>query len=405
LALLQFEVAHAAHVSPSPAALQLCIPGLEHGKALGLAALRFPVLRTSQQLARVDGGDAITLVTARVQSHIEPLGQGAGLFAVDRAYEHLLAHNQRTDLDLHWKVSVPSTNGRGIYLRATAETARAHETSVNIEAVFKEQRMGEGTTNGSNGGSSERKDGEGEAKDNESSSPSSSSAAGIANAGNLAANKARVQFQRNIALECAVNWVDAPKHLALMHGGRAFSLVVHGEKLEPGLHYTEIRGFDADLGAAERAALGPLFRVPVTVCKVEDAAVAHSALVASSIQGGCVGDLASVLRTRGVFDSAALRTSKPLHFVSRLFSARNSAQSALSAVRWSRRWVLLGVQVFQSTFHILTLFFGSFAPPPSSSMGQNAKAVPASSPAVEIFDAVFQSKLRAMRSYFSCACL
>jgi hypothetical protein len=45
---------------------------------------------------------------------------------------------------------------------------------------------------------------------------------------------------------------------------------------------------------------------------VEDAAVAHSALVASSIQGGGIGDLTSVLRTRGVFDlfcSAAVRDS------------------------------------------------------------------------------------------------
>jgi len=246
-------------------------------------------------------------VTARVMPGIEPLEQGAGLLSVDKAFEHLLGHSQRADLDLHWKVTVPSTGGRGVYLRDMADTQRAHEVSVSIEPVFKEQGIGEAppataAASASPREGSEQKDaqdGDAPALRSASAPPPSSSSpsaatGGVANAGNLAHNKARVQFQRHIALECAAQWVDAPKHLALMHGGRTLSLVVHGETLEPGLHFTELLGYDADLSASDRQALGPLFRVPVTVCKVENASVAHSALVASSIQGGGVGDLAAV---------------------------------------------------------------------------------------------------------------
>lgn len=75
-------------------------------------------------------------------------------------------------------------------------------------------------------------------------------------------------LEARIALEVAdpaASWVTCPPLLLLHNDGRVFRVRVDPRALPPGrLAYTEVLGFDAD-----RRWRGPLFRVPITVCKPE----------------------------------------------------------------------------------------------------------------------------------------
>jgi len=77
-------------------------------------------------------------------------------------------------------------------------------------------------------------------------------------------NRAKVDFEMRVRLECDARWVSVAEHLLLMHGGRSFEVRIDPTRLSPGLHTTEIRGYDA--AAPER---GTLFRIPVTVLQAQ----------------------------------------------------------------------------------------------------------------------------------------
>lgn len=264
---------------------QMSSPACAGGIALLLSGLRARGLRWTPQRIK----HAIEN-TARPLAGVEKLGQGHGVLQIEAAFEHLVQHASQSELDLLYRVSLAGSGARGIYLRDAADSARAFEASVQVEPVFREQRI-DAPLSGD--------DGEEEAKESAepsptgSLSPSGSAPAGLANPSNYLLNKSKVGFQLKVALVCDAAWVDAPSHMILMHGGRTFSLVVHGETLPAGLHFTELLGYDAALNAEERVAQGPLFRVPITCCKPESPAVAHSALVAAAVQAGGAGDLIS----------------------------------------------------------------------------------------------------------------
>jgi hypothetical protein len=81
-----------------------------------------------------------------------------------------------------------------------------------------------------------------------------------------------VYFDRCIpSLECNShctqgNWVTAPKHLFLMHGGREFQVRIDPSQLAASqCHYAEIQAFEIDSDGNECG--DPVFRVPITVIK------------------------------------------------------------------------------------------------------------------------------------------
>jgi tripeptidyl-peptidase II len=48
--------------------------------------------------------------------------------------------------------------------------------------------------------------------------------------------------------------------------GRSFAIEADPTALPPGLHFAEVLGFDCSQGAV----VGPIFRIPITVCKERD---------------------------------------------------------------------------------------------------------------------------------------
>ena len=156
--------------------------------------------------------------TAKQIPNVERFAQGRGVLQVDKAFEYLESNKGAKDHDLRFVVSNRSQGGRGIYLREAYNTDRAVASTIGVTPTFHE----------------------------------------------AADNAEKVAFEMRVNLECADPWIDHPKHVVLMHGGRSFSVETHPQSLTAGMHYTEVVGYDAD--HPER---GPVFRVPITVLKGE----------------------------------------------------------------------------------------------------------------------------------------
>ena len=127
--------------------------------------------------------------TAKEIPNVERFAQGRGVLQVDKAFEYLGANKSAKDHDLRFVVSNRSQGGRGIYLRETYNTDRAVASTIVITPTFHEE----------------------------------------------ADNAGKVAFEMRVNLECADSWVDHPKHVVLMHGGRNFSVETHPQSLISGM--------------------------------------------------------------------------------------------------------------------------------------------------------------------------
>ena len=158
--------------------------------------------------------------TARFNDAEDVFTQGAGMIQVDKAWEHLSAYTDPIDRQVRYEVSIADHDGdRGLYLREPFENDRPTTALVRIDPVFPKD----------------------------------------------ADNREKVAFQEDVDLEATEPWVESAEHMFLMHGGRSFRIRVDPTGLEPGAHYAEIRGYDAD-----RPERGTLFRVPITVIRTHD---------------------------------------------------------------------------------------------------------------------------------------
>ena len=72
----------------------------------------------------------------------------------------------------------------------------------------------------------------------------------------------RLAVEDKLVLEPLAGWVTCPSSLLLHHSGRGFEVRVDPSGLPPGLHFTEVCGYDS--AARWR---GALFRVPITVIR------------------------------------------------------------------------------------------------------------------------------------------
>lgn len=77
-----------------------------------------------------------------------------------------------------------------------------------------------------------------------------------------APNAQRVSLDVGVTLQPSAPWLSCAPFLALTHGGKGFNLKVSPGQLPPGAHYAEVAGHDS---SSPRR--GPLFSLPVTVCK------------------------------------------------------------------------------------------------------------------------------------------
>ncbi|KAI9202127.1 subtilase family-domain-containing protein [Polychytrium aggregatum] len=172
----------------------------------------------------------------------DPLG--TKFIQVEQAWEHLnklvgptkgnydandLVGGKKLHYDVHYDISVKDRqNARGIYLRELQETTSVSQSLVSVDPKFP-------------------------------------------NHDDPAQNPLKLKLECYVSLVTTQKWISAPSHIYINNGGRAFSVRVNPTNLAPGLHFGEVLAIDST--APE---LGPLFRVPVTVCKPE---VVENALV------------------------------------------------------------------------------------------------------------------------------
>ncbi len=157
--------------------------------------------------------------TAEPVEGVDVFAQGPGMLQVDRAWEHLVRHDDSIDENVRYRVSVEEREGgRGIYLREPFENNEPALVRVNVDAIFPKK----------------------------------------------ADNRDKVNFEMQLELEATEDWVTVSDTLRMMHGGRRFRVEIDPTDLDPGAHYAEVLAFDA-----RQPEMGPVFRVPVSVIRTE----------------------------------------------------------------------------------------------------------------------------------------
>lgn len=92
-------------------------------------------------------------------------------------------------------------------------------------------------------------------------------------------------YQHQLALEIQVSlkatqaWITCPEFIALNNGGKSISINVDCASLTPGFHFGQVQAFDSS-----NLNSGPLFSIPVTVCKPEPMDLERSSLKWSSLE-------------------------------------------------------------------------------------------------------------------------
>ena len=148
---------------------------------------------------------------------------GIKMVQVDDAWNYLsksivgsLAHS------LSYKIDLPShDHAQGIYLRSWYETNYLQELTVSVEPYFPQDKE---TTQ----------------------------------------NAKKLAFEVQLTLSCEASWVRHPEYIHLNNDTKSFAVRVDPVDLAPGLHFAQVHAIDA-----QNPSLGPLFTIPVTVCKAQ----------------------------------------------------------------------------------------------------------------------------------------
>ncbi|KAJ1920422.1 hypothetical protein IWQ60_007009 [Tieghemiomyces parasiticus] len=154
-----------------------------------------------------------------------------GFIQVDAAWAYLQKYAGEVDQDINFKVDLPNSNagGRGVYLREPSHTATPAYCSVRISPTFM----------------AEHDDADAAAQD--------------------ALRKAQFAFEKRVTVVTSAAYVRAPDFVYLNSAGTTFNIVVDPTALTAGrFYFTEVLGYDA-----AKVDRGPLFRIPVTICKPE----------------------------------------------------------------------------------------------------------------------------------------
>ncbi|KAK6759539.1 hypothetical protein RB195_021242 [Necator americanus] len=148
-----------------------------------------------------------------------PFGTGNGLIQINDALEHFennaIDMPQPTIVDIRVRVTNFNKSKRGVYIRELKESREIQEYTVTVEPKFKE----------------------------------------------FTDNLYQADFSMNIVLQSDVGFVQHPSLFILTAEGRSFTLKVDPTELPRGaVYFTELRGM-----YAENLAMGPVFRVPITM--------------------------------------------------------------------------------------------------------------------------------------------
>ena len=138
---------------------------------------------------------------------LSPHEQGRGMIQIHKAYDWLKNNPAITKSDFKFDIRIRSRgNARGIYLREPFEVNRAHSISVTINPVF-----------------------------HRDTKPSE-----------------KINFEKRLRLQCDADWVEHASQILLANSSERITVKVDPTRLEPGVHYTEVVGTDADAPNAAR---------------------------------------------------------------------------------------------------------------------------------------------------------
>lgn len=78
-------------------------------------------------------------------------------------------------------------------------------------------------------------------------------------------NLKKLAMEVRVGLESSQDWISAPEYFILNNSGKTMDIRVDPTQLNAGLHFGSISGYDVN-----NLAIGPLFKIPVTVCKPDE---------------------------------------------------------------------------------------------------------------------------------------
>lgn len=157
--------------------------------------------------------------TARRIESSDVFAQGAGLIQVDAAFEALVRDAEKKAEQQRFDIKLQPSGARGIYLREPLEVGEfcePREYVVSVSPTFNDN----------------------------------------------ATSTEKFAFQLRCTLESTADWLHCGEQVTLTSSGQTLNVLVDPRGLEPGAHFAEVLGFDAD--DHDR---GPLFRIPVTICR------------------------------------------------------------------------------------------------------------------------------------------
>ncbi len=67
-----------------------------------------------------------------------------------------------------------------------------------------------------------------------------------------------------VSLRSTQKWISCPEFVLLNNGGRSFPVNVDCSELTPGFHFGQVQAYDT-----ANPSFGPLFSIPVSICKPE----------------------------------------------------------------------------------------------------------------------------------------
>lgn len=180
------------------------------------------------------------LIKRAIQNSGKDIGDSLSVkfIQVMDAWEYLSKVGNMPNFHLDYSISID--DNRGIYLRTPEETSRLNSFNVSITPNFVKNDQ-----------------------------PTQ--------------NEAKLKMEVKLEFKSSHSWIKTPKHLHLNSGGRAFGFHVDPTFIEPGAYFGRINAYDID-----NQELGPLFSIPVAVCKPEPLPLSVTSSSNSEVLAGYV---------------------------------------------------------------------------------------------------------------------
>jgi tripeptidyl-peptidase-2 len=176
---------------------------------------------------------------------------GRPFIRICRAWEYLETNSDDSFQDIQFALEVGPKKARGIYLREESETQDVTSISVTVNPEW--------PLSPARHAWNEYFEDDKEVKGNDLPSPDPANADQISQL-----NERMLKLDLRLQLVPSQPWIRCPKFSQFTNDGRGFPIELDLNTLSPGLHAGKVEVYDSN-----HCDIGPLFMVPVTVCKPE----------------------------------------------------------------------------------------------------------------------------------------